>query len=108
MIANLKQLRAEKNLSQQQLATILNVSQQSVNKYENHETEPNLETLILMADYFDTSVDYLIGRTNIRHRIEPVSTCDLNERELALFEYYRRLSEQKRVCLENVARTLAL
>ena len=108
MIANLKQLRTEKNISQQQLAALLNVSQQSINKYENHETEPNLDTLISMADYFDTSVDYLIGRTNIRHKIEHINTCDLNDRELVLFDYYRQLSEQKRICLENVARTLAL
>ena len=45
MMKNLKMLRMEKNLSQQQLANILHTSQQSIYKYENDITSPNLETL---------------------------------------------------------------
>ncbi len=45
MIKNLKALRKEYNISQQQLANIIGVSQQSINKYENHNVEPDIETL---------------------------------------------------------------
>lgn len=108
MLKNLRKLRTEKNISQQQLAAIINVSQQSVNKYENHETEPNLATLIMLADFFDTSIDYIIGRTDIRHKIEPVSDHELNEREERLFKYYRQLPKNKQDCLEEVAKNLLL
>lgn len=64
MVANLKALRTKFNLSQQQLADIIGVSQQSINKYENHHTEPDIETLKALANYFNTSIDYLVGYTN--------------------------------------------
>ena len=62
MIKNLKTLRKQKGISQRDLAEILMVSQQSINKYENHNVEPDIETLIKMADYFQVSLDYLVGR----------------------------------------------
>ena len=42
MLKNIKKLRIGKGLSQQQLADIIGVSQQSINKYENHNVEPNI------------------------------------------------------------------
>lgn len=62
MVKNLKKLRMEKGMSQQALAARLGISQQSVNKYENHSIEPDIATLIAMADLFAVSVDHLIGR----------------------------------------------
>lgn len=61
MVANLKKLRNEYNISQQQLADVIGVSQQSINKYENHNIEPDIETLKTMAKFFNTSIDYLVG-----------------------------------------------
>ena len=61
---NLKKLRQAKKMSQQQLALKLNLSQQTIYKYENQITEPDITTLINLADYFNTSVDYLIGNTD--------------------------------------------
>ena len=66
MLINLKKLRQETGVSQKQLADNIGVSQQSINKYENHNIEPDIETLIRIADFFDTSVDYLVGHNNIR------------------------------------------
>ncbi len=92
MIKNLKLLRLEKGLSQKQLAEKVNVSQQSINKYENHDVEPNSETLCLLADFFETSVDFLIGHTNIRHKIEQTSEMALNLEEENLIKKHRKLS----------------
>jgi len=61
MVANLKKLRNEYKISQQQLADVIGVSQQSINKYENHNIEPDIETLKIMAKFFNTSIDYLVG-----------------------------------------------
>ena len=95
MVANLKKRRAEFGVSQQQLADAIGLSQQSINKYENHNIEPDLQTLIAISDYFRTSVDYLIGHTKERRPIEPVRRYDLNEPETVLVECYRTLPDDK-------------
>ena len=61
MIKNLKALRKEYNISQQQLANIIGVSQQSINKYENHNVEPDIETLKAIATFFNTTIGFLVG-----------------------------------------------
>ena len=73
----LRDLREDSDLSQTQLAKLLNCSQQTYSRYENHTTEIPLESLILLAEYYNTSVDYLLGITNrktpypkIKHRNE--------------------------------------
>ena len=58
----LKKLRKERNISQLMLALDLNMNQNSVSRYENCEREADYETLIKFADYFDVSLDYLLGR----------------------------------------------
>lgn len=59
----LKKLRKERNISQLKLALDLNMNQNSISRYENGEREADYETLIKIADYFDVSLDYLLGRT---------------------------------------------
>ena len=102
MLKNLKLLRSKNGISQQALADIIGVSQQSINKYENHNIEPDIKTLILLADYFNTSVDYLIGNTDIERKIERVITADLNEEELSVINKYRLLSSEEKRSLENI------
>ena len=58
----LKKLRKERNISQLKLALDLNMNQNTVSRYENLEREADYETLIKIADYFDVSLDYLLGR----------------------------------------------
>ncbi len=60
----LKKLRKERNISQLKLALDLNMNQNSISRYENSEREADYETLIKFADYFDVSLDYLLGRTD--------------------------------------------
>ncbi len=61
---NLKKLRESKGLSQMQLALKLGMNQNTISRYENGEREADYQTLILLADFFDVSIDYLIGRTD--------------------------------------------
>ena len=58
----LKQLRIESNFMQKQIAEILGVSVRMVQRYERGDIEPNIEKLILLANLFNVSVDYLICR----------------------------------------------
>ncbi len=64
MVKNLKYLRTRYGISQQQLAEIAGVSQQSVNKYENHNIEPDIRTLTAFADFFP----HLCGFSHWAHR----------------------------------------
>lgn len=59
----LKELRKKKGISQLRLATELNTTQNTISRYETGEREPGVDELIKIADYFNVSVDYLIGRT---------------------------------------------
>ena len=106
MIKNLKLLRNRRGISQQALAAAVGVSQQSINKYENHNIEPDANTLMKLADYFETSVDYLIGHTDIDHTIEAVSPYDLKSDEMELIDNYRSLSKNQRDLLSMIAKRL--
>lgn len=59
----LKQLRKKRGISQLQLAIELGMSQNTVSRYETGEREADYKTLILLADYFNVSIDYLLERT---------------------------------------------
>lgn len=61
----LKELRIEKGLSQRRLGEIFGVCNQSVSFWETGSREPDIDTLIRLADFFDVSVDYLIGRKEV-------------------------------------------
>lgn len=99
MLPRLKELRAEFGVSQQKLADAVFVTQSSINKYENHNIEPEIAILIRIADYFNTSVDYLIGHTDERRRIERTETFALNPQEAAMLHGYRQLHETERCCI---------
>ena len=59
----LRELRKERSISQLKLAIDLNMNQNTISRYENLEREADYKTLILFADYFNVSIDYLLGRT---------------------------------------------
>ena len=65
----LKELREEKNLSQQDLAYILKVSRQTISGYETGNIEPPFSTLIRLADIYNCSLDYLAGRTKEKYNL---------------------------------------
>lgn len=92
MIKNLRLLRESHGVSQQKLAEAVGLTQQSINKYENHKIEPDIATLMLIADFFHTSVDYLIGHTEAQAEHEGMPVFKLNADEIRLVNQYRQLS----------------
>ena len=60
----LKELRKKHKLSQVKLAMDLNMNQNTISRYENGIREADYKTLIAFADYFNVSLDYLLGRTD--------------------------------------------
>lgn len=102
MLKNLKTLRQQKGVSQQLLADFVLVSQQSINKYENHKVEPDIDTIVKIADYFDVSVDYLIGRTDVKHSAEKLNYNDLNISESKMINKFRALNDNQKECIINL------
>lgn len=62
----LRILREERELTQQQVAEAVNSTQQKISNYENETVEPDCGTLVKLADFFATTVDYILGRTHQR------------------------------------------
>ena len=102
MLKNIKVLRDERGISQQKLADAISMSQSSINDYENRNVEPDITTLIRIADYFETSVDYIVGHTDIRRKVEEVSEYALNEREANLIDGYRVIQDSERKVLDDM------
>lgn len=74
----IKTLRLAKGISQVDLAVMLNVSKQSVSNWENDNIQPSIDMLIRLADIFNVSTDYLLGR-DIRRNLD---TDNLTDSEL--------------------------
>ena len=100
MIKNLRILRQKKGISQQQLADVLGISQQSVNKYENHNIEPDIATLITLSDYFGVSVDYLIGKN-----ADMEENGIFSDDEEYILRLYRKLEDNEKNCVKTVLET---
>lgn len=69
LVERLKQERLKLAYNQPELAHRMNVSKQTVSNWENGNRTPDIETLSSLADLFDCSVDYLLGRTDERKAI---------------------------------------
>ena len=65
-LARLKELRENKGITQKQLSEETGMSFQSISFYEHGEREPGVKALISLADYFNVSIDYLVGRSDKR------------------------------------------
>ncbi len=60
----LKELRKSKNLTQVQLAEKLGLTERQFQRLEADDSKPNFDNLIAIADFFDVSLDYLVGRSD--------------------------------------------
>lgn len=60
----IKELRKRYSMSQADLALILSVTQRTLSRYEMGKREPSINMLIALANYFDVTIDYLVGRND--------------------------------------------
>lgn len=66
-VNRIKELRLKKELKQIELAQIIGMSQSSLSGYETGKIEPDQETLMRLSKYFDVSIDYLLGNSDIKN-----------------------------------------
>lgn len=85
----IKQLRTEFGYTQADLAKKLKISDRAIGYYENGEREPDNKTLLTLAELFKVSVDYLLGRTDIRN----TTKTETDQEFIALYEGYKTLND---------------
>ena len=66
MYQRIRDLREDKDLKQEDLAKLLNCTQACYSNYENGRRDVPAEVLEVLANFYDVSVDYLMGRTNVK------------------------------------------
>ena len=103
VIKRLRQLRESKNLTQLRLAMELNVSQETISGYEIGKAVPPAEMLVKLADALDTSVDYLLGRTDIKSALR---ASELSEEEADMLTILRKQPQDKRDFIFELIRGL--
>ena len=64
----LVQIRNERHLTQKQVADGVGLSTIAIQNYESGRRKPAYDVLISLADYFDVSLDYLVGRSDVKER----------------------------------------
>ena len=69
----IRNLREDSDYTQEYLAHLLNISQRTYSRYENAQHAIPLNVLCFLADFYETSVDYLLGRTDTRKPYPPSS-----------------------------------
>ena len=62
----LKELRKEKGVTQREIAEFLGIKTRPYQNYESRDRRPDYEKLVALADYFDVTTDYLLGRSDVR------------------------------------------
>jgi len=88
-------LRKEKCITQTQLSVIIGLSRGTIGMYEIGKRDPDTQTIIKIADYFNVSTDYLLGKSNIKN----IQTTKSTE-HILLFDFtiywilFRKLSQQ--------------
>ncbi|MGB3368776.1 MAG: helix-turn-helix transcriptional regulator [Acidaminobacteraceae bacterium] len=70
-----KELRLDKCLTQQELANFFYLNKSSISRYEKNKQIPELETLEKLSDFFEVSLDYLLGKSHIKN---PEAAIKLN------------------------------
>lgn len=85
----LTELRIKAALTQQELADKIKISRATYAQYEIGRRHPDYETLQRLADYFEVTIDYLMGRSNAMH-----SENELTELDKKVLEEFNKLSEE--------------
>lgn len=99
----LSELRKDRHLTQKELADAMNVSIGTISNYETGRHLPDLDTLVWLADNFDVTTDYLLGRTENKlsiNRIEEPFTAEVTVG--ALIDTLLALQEETRELLVNL------
>lgn len=100
----LKELRKSKGISQEQAANALGISVRAYQNYEYAQREPNIEMILKLADFYNVSTDYLLGR---EPQTDPIAMLNVHSSEKSMIEKYTSLPPEVRQILLDVLIQLA-
>ena len=89
---NLKQIRNNKNLLQTKVAMDLSITQETISSYETGRVFPSFDMLIKLADYYNTSIDYLLCRTKYDMPINSIKPNNITDDDFMLLNKIKSLS----------------
>ena len=92
---NLKRLREEKGITQKELAEKLNSSASRISMYEQNRREPDLQTIIKIANLFNCSIDYLLG-INKKKLVTTDELTKILPEEKILLSSYKKINDDDR------------
>ena len=88
----LRRARKSKDITLQELADKLNTNKSTLSRYENNKREPKLDLIKDLADYLNVSVDYLLGRSNVKRSENEIKQALENNPDL--IQFWEQLSER--------------
>lgn len=101
------ELRTEKGLTQKDFGNRLNITRSTIASYEKENREPKYDILVTIADFFNVSIDYLLGHTNIRNlNIATTPTPILSDYQQELLKLGNALNTHNQIALLERAQTL--
>ena len=105
----LSELRQDKKITQEQLGNAIFVTAGTVSNYENNVHLPDVEKLVLLADYFDVTVDYLLGRSQWNLSPQIFQEMIAPDKTLGDFvEMFSKLSEDRKRALLLILKDMQL
>ena len=102
--SRIKLLREEKGLKQEELAKILSIAPSTIGMYERDAREPNDEIKLKMAEYFGVSIDFLLGKSDVRNpdKVE----VDMDEVDVAFASGIKGLNETNKMIIKSTLEAL--
>lgn len=98
---NLKQIRNNKNLLQTKVAMDLNITQEAISSYETGRVFSSSDMLIKLANYYNTSIDYLLCRTKYDMPIDDVKPNNISDTDFILLNKINKLSTTNKAKVEG-------
>jgi transcriptional regulator with XRE-family HTH domain len=105
MLLRIQELRKENGVSQKQLADFLGMSSGNLCDWEKGRSQPDIAMLIALSNFFDVSIDYIVGRSDDYGIIKKVENLS-KEKEL-LLKFYDSLSPQAQIHLVGLIQNIS-
>lgn len=102
---NIKELRKSKRMTQKDLAEVMNVSQQTIGAWETERAVPGADTLNDLADYFNVTTDYLLGRPEEKKEKDS-NSVDLADMDALLTYQGKQIPDQDRELINDLLKRL--
>ena len=96
ILNNIKKLRIKRNITQVDLAKAINVKQETISAYESDKAFPSADALVKIANYLNTSSDYLLGRSEEDTPLTDFNFKDMNPKTYKMINNFIMLKDKQK------------